>query len=1060
MAEALNLGGMVRTSTNGIFSSDVILRTALIKGLEEIRATPYLLDFIFSGLSNDELTAAEYGDREVETARNWFLTTDIPVTLAYRQADVVCPVIAISLEDSSEGNSTLGDIHYDPQESIEAKEIVIQPAPVVSAFTPKSYDPDTGTVTLPDGVTTDNVFVGMLLFDTTTNRSYPILDVVDDSTFTIAEDTVARFTRAVIAPRSSFYIARMESVEERESYRLDLYCSNPVHLLYLNAVTKFVLFRYKQAYLEARGFERTVISSSGLRLFKREGVPEHIFTRVINVTGFVRQYWPKDITPAIDGIGLTIDVEALDDDDDSIELLGLSDDESFDSVSDVDDSDSSSSRSSCCTVTSAPGNFRVFGNLTVDGLTILGGLTLGQFPAASSSNEGALLYDSGSGVIRFSDGQTWNIVGGDVVAAADVTVAPSGNLSSTTVQAALEELQADIDVGAAGLSAHLADTVDAHDASAVSVAAGWGGTATEVQGALAELMTAVDDVGIEPPIAWEIEGTDPADPVLSYSVDGVEQVVLDQGGGIAAQSVYLEMQDDGDYRIPLQIRDPGTPGADFGVTYFLVDMSDGTELFSLDHRGAAHFRGAAKVSAFDPDVAAIVHDDKELHFGVGPGEAGSDDDSIISRGFADFMLSSEDGEVRTDLLNALDVVARSVTGGANHPEGSQYGLRFTSAANEAGSSQDGEGFRFDTSNLFIRAGSKLVRFFHASTLQSTIGKNGAIEILGTGAGEDSLTIPTGSRINLGSVTLSDAGGAYALSSALTAHTGAVSGAHAASAISNTPSGNLAATTAQGALDELQTDVDTRATSVALTTHAALTAAHGATGAVVGTTNTQTLTNKTFSDPITSTVASGVDTLVVPSGARIKFGNVTLAEGSTVLSCSSHLAASQNIKSNGGSLQLGTAGQWVENQQSTLKLKGAATNGATAVGVTSDTGNAFTTAGAKIHTFANAGVEKLAVDKDGVLVVPSSDSSGTPGDATINKPSGRSAMSDAQAFITITNSLVTAATKVFVTWRSTHNSGDVFGHYVVSTAGSFYVALANNESPDPGTSWVFDWFIVN
>jgi hypothetical protein len=96
----------------------------------------------------------------------------------------------------------------------------------------------------------------------------------------------------------------------------------------------------------------------------------------------------------------------------------------------------------------------------------------------------------------------------------------------------------------------------------------------------------------------------------------------------------------------------------------------------------------------------------------------------------------------------------------------------------------------------------------------------------------------------------------ATSAALTAHTGASSGAHAASAISNTPSGNLAASDVQTALNELQTDVDTRATSSALTTHtSASSGVHGVTGSVVGTSDAQTLTNKTLavtSNSITAT----------------------------------------------------------------------------------------------------------------------------------------------------------------------------------------------------------------
>lgn len=57
----------------------------------------------------------------------------------------------------------------------------------------------------------------------------------------------------------------------------------------------------------------------------------------------------------------------------------------------------------------------------------------------------------------------------------------------------------------------------------------------------------------------------------------------------------------------------------------------------------------------------------------------------------------------------------------------------------------------------------------------------------------------------------------ATQTALTDHISDATDAHAASAITNTPSGNLAATTVQGALNELQTDIDTRVTGPASAT---------------------------------------------------------------------------------------------------------------------------------------------------------------------------------------------------------------------------------------------------
>ena len=63
--------------------------------------------------------------------------------------------------------------------------------------------------------------------------------------------------------------------------------------------------------------------------------------------------------------------------------------------------------------------------------------------------------------------------------------------------------------------------------------------------------------------------------------------------------------------------------------------------------------------------------------------------------------------------------------------------------------------------------------------------------------------------------------------------------------------NSSAAIAQSKISGLTTDLGNKASSSDLTTHTGATEAHGATGAVVGTTNTQTLTNKTLTSPVVS-----------------------------------------------------------------------------------------------------------------------------------------------------------------------------------------------------------------
>lgn len=77
-------------------------------------------------------------------------------------------------------------------------------------------------------------------------------------------------------------------------------------------------------------------------------------------------------------------------------------------------------------------------------------------------------------------------------------------------------------------------------------------------------------------------------------------------------------------------------------------------------------------------------------------------------------------------------------------------------------------------------------------------------------------------------------------------------------------GNLGSTELNDALAELQSDIDTRATSSELSSHASNKNTHGVTGDIVGTTDTQTLSNKTLANPVVDDVLSLKNRSTIPA----------------------------------------------------------------------------------------------------------------------------------------------------------------------------------------------------
>lgn len=144
--------------------------------------------------------------------------------------------------------------------------------------------------------------------------------------------------------------------------------------------------------------------------------------------------------------------------------------------------------------------------------------------------------------------------------------------------------------------------------------------------------------------------------------------------------------------------------------------------------------------------------------------------------------------------------------------------------------------------------------------------------------------------------------------------------------------------------------------------------------------------------------------------------------------------------------------FIANNAST-DLNGNWATGSTTAAVRLANSNAMSTAGSLIASFhpgTTATTAIAAVTKEGRFDQSGTDSTGTPGTATINKPSGKSAIAIGAASVTITNSLVTTASRIHITPHARDATCKEI--IAVPAAGSFTVSGSANATAALPFSW--------
>src|SRR5277367_1781615 len=100
----------------GVTNTDIILRTAIMTALDDVRANPWILDFFLQSLLHDELTRKFYGEKELLEIKSWVLDNEIFVTMAHQLNQAKQPHISIEVAEENEIQQILGDINVVPRD--------------------------------------------------------------------------------------------------------------------------------------------------------------------------------------------------------------------------------------------------------------------------------------------------------------------------------------------------------------------------------------------------------------------------------------------------------------------------------------------------------------------------------------------------------------------------------------------------------------------------------------------------------------------------------------------------------------------------------------------------------------------------------------------------------------------------------------------------------------------------------------------------------------------------------------------------------------------------------
>lgn len=291
----------------GIFQGDIIIKTAIDLGIEDMRKNPWLIQHMLEDLVLSPYLSEKYGQKQIDACKEWFANNQIDVYMRPRDDKDRTPCVTITMGASNEKPEmkTEGDLSV--FKKVLFPNTIGKPIPyVVKPFIPTDYDEITGGLSVPDTVDLSLIAPKMILVNPASGMGYVIQYVAAGQIFIGANQSVDATDLGVI-PQFQFYEARIEHSFFEETYSIECHAHGDIQtVMWLWSIVMSGLLRYRQSLLEANGFAESSVSSGppGLNPEMSTEGGEKVYSRNINLVGQVQNTWIKAPHRLIENVNL------------------------------------------------------------------------------------------------------------------------------------------------------------------------------------------------------------------------------------------------------------------------------------------------------------------------------------------------------------------------------------------------------------------------------------------------------------------------------------------------------------------------------------------------------------------------------------------------------------------------------------------------------------------------------------------------------------------------------------------------------------------------------------